>query len=423
MSGKKMKVLWFEVTEPSRYNPNGLPIGRWQDALERILRAEKGIELIVSFVSSHFAEVKCIDGVTYHPIHFSPYTFKERNFQKYWDVYVRKMLPTAIEIINNYKPDIIHVFGTEWPFAQIAKHTTIPIVVHIQGSIVPYNKALYPPGYSVVDEIWQVKSLRKWWRLWKRQRDDKNREEWERSTWNCVQYYMGRTNWDKALADIMHPGCNYFHVEEALRPTFLNIKKEWSSIKDNSKIRLVSTGCSSFWKGPDMMLKVAKILTELKVDFEWNVAGSMPLRLRNIVERKEKARFTDCHINVLGFIGEEELCNLLLMSNLYIHTAYIENSPNSICEAQCAGIPIISTNVGGISSLIENGIDGILVPANNPWQMASAIIKLSNNMSLLSEYSKKSKEKAILRHNENIIKDQLISCYSQIIKTWSYARN
>jgi glycosyltransferase involved in cell wall biosynthesis len=172
-----------------------------------------------------------------------------------------------------------------------------------------------------------------------------------------------------------------------------------------------------------MMLKVAKILTELKVDFEWNVAGSMPLRLRNIVERKEKARFTDCHINVLGFIGEEELCNLLLMSNLYIHTAYIENSPNSICEAQCAGIPIISTNVGGISSLIENGIDGILVPANDPWQMANAIIKFSKDTSLISKYSKKSKEKAMQRHNENKIKDQLISCYSQIIKTWSNARN
>ena len=417
-----MKVMWFEVTEPSIFISGGSPVGGWQDSLERIIRKEPNIELTVAFISHHNSETKVVDGVTYEPIYFSPYTFKERHFQKYWDVYVKKMLPTALEIIRKHKPDIIQIFGTEWPFGQIVNYIYIPVVIHIQGAIIPYNNALYPPGYSLFDELIQCGlSPRKWFKLWEKKRDIRNRAEWENRTWKKVSNYMGRTNWDKNLSAIMHPNCYYYHVEEALCPSFLSDKIHWKNLNSN-KIRLVSTGCSTFWKGPDMLLKVAKLLTELDVDFEWNVAGKMQKNIQNIVERKEGARFTDCHVKILGFIGHDQLKELLLASTLYVHTAYVENSPNSICEAQCVGLPVVSTNVGGISSLVEDGIDGILVPANDPWQMASAIISLSGAMSVLSEFSKASRAKALLRHNDENIKNQLLSCYSNVLQT-SLCRN
>ena len=59
-------------------------------------------------------------------------------------------------IIEEYKPDLIQVFGTEWPFGLISKYTNIPTVVHIQGSMVPYNNAMFPPGYSLFTQIWYL---------------------------------------------------------------------------------------------------------------------------------------------------------------------------------------------------------------------------------------------------------------------------
>lgn len=415
MSGKKMKVLWFEVTEPVKYSSGGTPIGGWQDSLERIIRKEPNIELTVTFISHRKSVTKVVDGVTYEPIYFSPYTFKERHFQKYWDVYVKKMLPTAIEIIRKHKPDVIHVFGTEWPFGQIVNDIDIPVVIHIQGAIIPYNNALYPPGYSIFDELIQCGlSPRKWFKLWKRNRNIRNRAEWENKTWKNVSNYMGRTNWDQNLSAVMHPNCQYYHVEEALRPSFFSDKFHWKNLNSN-KIRLVSTGCSSFWKGPDMIMKVAKILTELKVDFEWNIAGRIPNNLKKIVERKESAIYTDYNVNFMGFLNPDELCRLICDSTLYIHTAYIENSPNSICEAQCLGIPVISTNVGGISTLVRDGIDGILVPANDPWQMAHAIYSLSKDKPRMNMLSDNASTKAKQRHNDNNIKIQLLNCYLSLI--------
>ena len=48
-----MRVLWFEVTEPSAYVSGGTPIGGWQDSLERIVRTVPNIELVIAFVSEN----------------------------------------------------------------------------------------------------------------------------------------------------------------------------------------------------------------------------------------------------------------------------------------------------------------------------------------------------------------------------------
>lgn len=409
-----MKVLWFEVTEPIAYVPAKVPIAGWQDSLERIIRTDPEIELTIAFVSEKYSEVRVINGVRYVPI-FTKWSLIERLLTKYWNSYVKKVIPLAKKIVMELQPDIIHIFGTEWPFGQVAAMTRTPVVIHIMGAVVPYNNAAFPPGYSYRDLACQYRwNPRKLLGLWIDKRNNKNWEHWERNTWRLVDNYMGRTDWDCSLSRIMHPGRRYFHVDEALRPLFLASGKSWELPTSNS-IRMISTGCSTFWKGPDMMLKVARILTTLGVDFEWNVVGSMNLALKKMVEKKQGARFENCHIKFWGFIGPEDLKDLLCSSTMYVHTAYIENSPNSICEAQCLGVPVVSTNVGGISTLIRDGVDGILVPANDPWKMADTIIEVAKDKKRMSRFSENSRMLARARHNDDNIKKQLLECYNTLI--------
>lgn len=409
-----MKVLWFEVTVPSAYKTGGIPIGGWQDSLERIVRTIPDIELTIAFVSEEYSVEKVIEGVTYVPIcvHWS---LIDRVIYPHWDVFVRKVLPKAILIVEKYEPDLIQIFGTEWPFGQIAAFIDIPIVVHIMGAIVPYNNANNPPGYSFWDHLYGSKmSPFKLYGLYMSERDNKNWEQWERRTWQLVNNFMGRTHWDESLSRVLHPGRNYYHVEEALRSIFLTTKKKWE-IPTDGKIKLVSIGCSSFWKGPDMILKVANILRNIGIDFDWYVVGAMSSSIKQIVERKQKQRFEDNHIIILGFKQPRDLVDILCSSTMYVHPAYIENSPNSICEAQCLGVPVVSTNVGGISSLVRHGVDGLLIPANDPWQMADAIVELSKDKKRMALYSINSQRFALARHNDEHIKSQLINCYNKLL--------
>jgi glycosyltransferase involved in cell wall biosynthesis len=80
------------------------------------------------------------------------------------------------------------------------------------------------------------------------------------------------------------------------------------------------------------------------------------------------------------------------------------------------GVPIIACNVGGISSLVDDGKDGFLVPSNDPYLLASRIVELSNNEPYLKIISKQAKEKAQKRHSKENISNQLINTYSFIAK-------
>ena len=412
-----MKVLWFEISTPSRYKDDGRVVGGWQDALEYIVKDCREIELYIAFETEESdAKVKVIEGVTYIPM-VTHYSFAERKLRNWtWKVNEDKVIPLGRKVIEVYKPDIIHVFGNEWPFGLLAQNTDIPLVIHIQGSIIPYNNALYPPkynGYTFVRAAgW---NLRKDWHRLFGYYKNKSHLTMEERTWKCVKHYMGRTSWDKALVNTLTKGSTYHHVEEALRPTFLENKKLWSC-PNGGKLRLLSTGCSSFWKGIDVMLKTAHVLKEAGVDFEWNVAGGLSSELKEIVEKKEGLRYADNNINILGFCTPEQLIDMMCNSTMYVHTAYIENSPNSICEAQLVGMPIVSTMVGGISTLVRNGEEGDLLPANDPWQIANAIMELSKDKERMMRYSKNSREHALERHNPEYIMNQLLKCYKDLVK-------
>ena len=138
--------------------------------------------------------------------------------------------------------------------------------------------------------------------------------------------------------------------------------------------------------------------------------------MKQMVERKEGRQFDNCNILVHGFLPSDKVWKLLSEATIYVHTAYAENSPNSICEAQCLGIPVISTNVGGISSLVQDGVDGILVPANDPWYMAYQIIQLSSDVQKMQEFSVRARERALERHSKDNITKELRNCYNTICK-------
>lgn len=410
-----MKVLWFNVTEPIRYRQNNGFVGGWQDSLEVIASQCSEIELFVSFVSSISAQPTSQNRVTYIPIHPSYSFFDKISSIFSWKKEAKKIICEATKIINTVRPDVIHVFGTEWPFGLIKKYTNIPVVIHIQGSFIEISRYTHPSRYSLFDELYESKFN---WRhllgICSQYCRNKSRCTLEKKIWHINNFYMGRTNWDFQLSSKMHPNRAYFHVDEALREPFTKSSHHWQ-YKVSTKTILFSTGCSTFWKAPNLLLKTAKNLRERGFDFEWRVAGYMPTPLKNIVERKEHTTFDANNVVFLGWQTAEQIQQELLYSSLYIHNAYIENSPNSICEAQIIGTPVISTDVGGIPSLIENEETGFLVPINAPKIMAEKIISTVHNRELLCKISQNARKKAIQRHDKKTILNQLLYCYNTII--------
>lgn len=290
-----MKVLWFEISVPGRYKSDKTPVSGWQDSLENIVRTCNDIDLTIAFEGTEGMMPKEVDGVKYIPLvpHYTFWDKKYRNFSNRWNK-ANKVVPLAVKCVEEVKPDLIHCFGTEWEFGQVAIYTDIPVVIHMQGCIAPYNDALFPPGYSISDRILQAGiNLKEQYHIWRKRHFNASWRDMEQSNFNAVSNYMGRTEWDRQLVELFHPGAKYFHVEEALRPSFIENAKEWKTKEGKHKLRLITTGCSSHWKGMDTLLKTAHVLKEKGVDFEWFVAGNMSIQQE--VEKKEHLKFADNH--------------------------------------------------------------------------------------------------------------------------------
>ena len=92
-----------------------------------------------------------------------------------------------------------------------------------------------------------------------------------------------------------------------------------------------------------------------------------------------------------GVLPKEEWHKRSTEFDIFINTTNVDNTPVSVMEAMALGLPIVSTNVGGLPYLINNTVDGILVEKNNPEQMANAIISLiqDNNLDMAFNARKK----------------------------------
>ena len=121
------------------------------------------------------------------------------------------------------------------------------------------------------------------------------------------------------------------------------------------------------------------------------------------------------NVNIRGSVGKEVLVNELCNSSVYVHPSYIDNSPNSVCEAQLIGIPVLATNVGGIPTLVKDGETGFLFPANDPYMLANLIKMVVKDVSLSEKISFAEISVAKARHNPDSIKTTLLNVYNYIL--------
>ena len=392
-----MRVLWFSPT-PSLYSSysNSHNGGGWISSLEQIVRSVNDISLGVAFKLDGQKPKNIIDDVTYYCI-----DSKSNGVQKY------------IEIIDDFKPDIIQIFGSENEFGDICSHTDIPVVIHMQGCLPPYHNALFPVGMNKFDFlIGRGLTPRRRFMGWRSEPSFRRRAEHEINTIRSCKFFMGRTDWDKALVSLFNPTAKYFHCEEALRDSFLNMDKHWAP-SSQDKIKIISVISNPWYKGVDLILKTAKLLKQFtSMSFEWNVFGVSDIRF---YEYKYGIVAKNVNVNIRGSVGKEVLVNELCNSSVYVHPSYIDNSPNSVCEAQLIGIPVLATNVGGIPTLVKDGETGFLFPANDPYMLANLIKMVVKDVSLSEKISFAEISVAKARHNPDSIKTTLLNVYNYIL--------
>jgi len=414
-----MRVLWFSYSASypsfSQDGSNGYNGGGWIPSLLDELKQQEGIELGVCFTMDGQPFKMEQDQVTYYPV---------PNHRKRWRdkvldlVYYRCPERDAIlwphyeerfrHVIDDFQPDIIEIFGSEVYLGLATFVATCPVVLHVQGILSLYIYTWFPPRVSFRSYLlqdWKPKRIFQRFQLY---------VYWQRSCYREQQilrytkHVIGRTPWDEMATKMINPDRVYHYGGEILRSEFY----EEYDRKIPERLTIVTTTSSPLYKGFDNILNTAKVLKNtMGMDFEWLVFGNV----NPTFQEKFTGLKHDClNIRLMGVATADKLCEAISNATVYFQPSYIENSPNSLCEAQILGVPAVATNVGGTSSLIEEGKTGFLVPANDPYNAAYCIKKIAEDKELNLQIGIHSREVAFKRHNKQDIVKELIKTYEEI---------
>ena len=111
-----------------------------------------------------------------------------------------------------------------------------------------------------------------------------------------------------------------------------------------------------------------------------------------------------------------ELQKLYKNSDIYISSSLSESFSLTILEAMAMGLPVIATDTVGSRGLIDDKINGFIVPINDPEIMAEKILYLTNDYSLQKKLGKQARSKAKMKqYSWNDIALKHLSVYKQLM--------
>jgi len=90
-------------------------------------------------------------------------------------------------------------------------------------------------------------------------------------------------------------------------------------------------------------------------------------------------------VNFAGRLDRDAMAECLRHSTVALNPSRVDNTPNSVLEAMASGVPVVSTNVGGVPFLVEHGSTALLVPPGDPTAMAEEVLRLLRDPALAAQ--------------------------------------
>lgn len=347
-----------------------------------------------------------------------------------------KCVPSKVEAeanraISEFRPDIIHIHGTEFFYGRMRKGTYrgVPTVVSLQGII--HGCQAHFNGEISKEELWvhqfnlrrfllgrSIFGEQKQWR--------KKRVPQESLVFKTHNNFVGRTDWDRAWTNMLNPQARYYHVNEIMRDEF------YSGIhRSRDVVRPHSIYCSAATayplKGAHVILRAVAMVKDKYPDIQVRFCSATRLTEESNLVSAIKAEQYNSYLrhiikdlgisnNVIGLgkLNAAEVAVELSRAEVFVLPSFCENSPNSLGEAQLIGTPVVATHVGGVPSVLCCGEEGLLVPSGDPASLAAKIDWMFSHPEKADAFAENAKAAAIVRYNAESNAEAMMETYTKI---------
>lgn len=417
-----MKVLWItnlvfpEAASKIVGNRDLRSSGGWMlGAAENLINRE-GVQLYVATVSPLVKDLQLIEGerIVYYILPYGKGNLKPNpKYQEYW-----------MKISAEVNPDVVHIHGTEFShgYEYMRSCGSDNVVISIQGM---KSACSHYYHYGMLKrEVLQNITLRDIIKgsILKAQRDFRRSSKYEIAMLSMAKHIIGRTTWDRARTWAINPNAKYHFCNETLRKEFYD-----GSIWDYERCRKHTLFLSQAGypiKGLHQVLKAMPLILRAYPNSTIRIAGHDITKCNSFrdflhftgyglyIKRLIKRLNLHDKVKFVGNLNAEQMKLEYLSANVFVCPSSIENSPNSLGEAQILGVPSVASYVGGVPDMMVGSEDN-LYRFEEIEMLADRIVNIFNRKAKFD--TSHIIKKAALRHNGTMNAIQLLNIYDSIV--------
>jgi glycosyltransferase involved in cell wall biosynthesis len=417
----KQKILWItniptkNFVEFTNVKSNGL----WIDTLIPFFEKSEEFEIAIAAIGKTKKILrKKISQIEYYLLPGdNSFHYKRSNKKSFQD---------WEEVFKSFQPNIVMIWGTECLHSRNAVKISllkkIPFIVFVQGIL----STIYKYKFGKVSLLTRIKSfsIRDVIKLSFSpfsNFDEIKKLKNEAYILNNSNGIIVENNWSKdiiikLLSDKFKV---FFNLNLPVNDLFMNSNSSFNL--NFNKFIISSISISNPSKGPHLLIQAANTLKIRKIPFHIYFTGKDPHRLisyrrtwfQNYIIKLIKDFDLRNNITFTGELSQNELIKLLKSSSIFVSPSFVENHSSSIKEAMLLGLPVLTTDVGGIKEYFSNNKNGYFFKTNDEKDLSEKIIYLFDHRDKLIEFSNESKKYKV--NNEEIFK-YLIDIYSKIDK-------
>ncbi|MFZ6021555.1 MAG: glycosyltransferase family 4 protein [Chloroflexota bacterium] len=221
----------------------------------------------------------------------------------------------------------------------------------------------------------------------------------------------------KKLREIC-PSCKTYLLPNAidLKPYLPLARNRFNQPNHSSPTQILFLGHIGKAKGSFVLVETAKILKEKGEDFFIHLVGSELTKgeivsLQKMIEEFNLEDVIQIHPPAFG----EQKLGFFRHADVFAYPSFHEGIPLAVIEAMACGLPVVATRVGGLPDLIQEGINGFLVPPGQPDALADKIAILIRDDNLRQKMQKESYRLAEGQFEIEQYVDQLVNIYRALL--------
>jgi glycosyltransferase involved in cell wall biosynthesis len=200
-------------------------------------------------------------------------------------------------------------------------------------------------------------------------------------------------------------------ILNAVHMSFMKAARE-CSLPPQSDIDVLYVGALRHVKGPDVLLEAFVEIVKLRPEARLCIVGVGDME--GDLRRKVASEGLEANVVLAGSVAHVDLVEYYARTKLVVVPSRSEGLGNVAIEAAIMGKPVIATDVGGLREVVAENESGLVVPANDPSELARAILSLLQDAKLSTKLGKQAKTRAIKLFDPGAMAERFVQLYGEV---------